>query len=361
MSKKIEKIMKRERKIPTEVMEKLVYNQEKFLTGEIEQNKKNFKMNTRKKGITILGIVAALLFLVLIQTSIGDAIEQIFGISKDSGVATVENNMIPMELDLISSQNGREIKLTKFVSTKQKFAFDYQFKLDDEQLKILLEKQISTNSNFQDIDLGLFINEGTEDIFGGGDQESTFYVEGDTFYGSVIFTYTKEKIPENADLTLHIYKLAWQNRDEYDAALNKAIETNSSFNVPWALQYEGDWSFTVAYEPLTQTAEPRIIQANNISDINAESDALQTNVEFVAPTEVVSEGLKLYTIEVYKNGVQLKIPSYSYEDNNGTTKFSMSIDLSALDKASVYKIIVSNADDSGHKTDEIGTFELQNG
>lgn len=360
MSEKIEKMMMKEKKIPVDVMEKLVHNQEKFLTGEIKQNKKIFKMNVRKKRIAILGIVAALLLLVLTQTPVGAAIEQAFGISRDSGVATVENNTIPTEIDLTSSQNGREIKLTKFVATKRKLAFDYQFKLDDEQLKILLEKQIAANSNFQDIDLGLFVSGSTEDIFGGGDQESTFRVEDDTFYGSVIFTYTKETIPENADLTLHIYKLAWQDRDEYDTTFNKAIETNSSFSVPWALQYEGDWSFTVAYKPLTQSAEPQIIQANNIFDIKAKSDALQTTVEFVAPTEVVAEGLKLYEIEVYKNGILVGTPDYHYEDKNGTTKFTMSIDLSALDETSVYKTIVSNADESGQKTEEIGTFELQN-
>ncbi|WP_086350872.1 hypothetical protein [Candidatus Enterococcus clewellii] len=362
MDKKMRELMKKEKEIPAEVMEKLVRNQEKILNQEIKQEENIVKRNPWKRRIAVLAIVAAVLLLVLTQTPVGAAIEQVLGISKDSGVATVESSEIPVNLELTSTQNGREIKLTKFVATKQKFAFDYQFKIEDEKLKTLLEKQIAAGSNFQDIRLGLFADGSTEDMFGGVSSMSTFRMEGDTFYGSVVSTFDQEKIPENANLSLHIYQLAWEDRDEYEAKLAEAMENNSdSFSVDTALKYEGDWQFDVTYKPLTQTAQPEIIQATTLYDIKANSDALQTMVTFSIPADV-AEGSDWpsYNLEVYKNGVKTETPSYTTGGENRLTTFSLSIDLSALDKTSVYKIQLYTGDNMGNNIDEIGSFELQN-
>lgn len=86
----------------------------------------------------------------------------------------------PIKFDLTSIQNGREIKLTEFVATTDKIEFEYQFKLDNDNLK------------------------------------------------------------------LHIKEFSWIVRDEYQSALEKATETKAvSFDVPYAIQYVGDWSFEI--------------------------------------------------------------------------------------------------------------------
>ena len=55
------------------------------------------------------------------KTPIGRAIEEVLGISQDTGVQTVESSGVPTKLELRSVQNEREIVLTKFVSTKIKW------------------------------------------------------------------------------------------------------------------------------------------------------------------------------------------------------------------------------------------------
>ncbi|MBL1225471.1 hypothetical protein [Enterococcus sp. BWR-S5] len=368
MSKKIEDKLKSERKIPVEVMEKLQHNRARILNQEIKQEGKVTK-RSRKKALVFTFIAAAIACLIIwTQTPVGAAIEKALGISRDAGVATVESSEIPVNLELSSTQNGREIKLTKFVATKKKFAFDYQFTLDDEKLKELLQKKSSPERQFkkgagdgQDIRLGLFVEGSTEDLFGGVMSESTFRVEGDTFYGSVVSTFDQEKIPEHAKLSLHIYQLSWVDTEELDKAYAEASKTGSPFGVENALEYIGDWQFAIDYEPLTQTAEPQVTQVNNIQNIKANSDALQTTVTFNIPVEAANEqelAFLDYGIEIYRNGVEVETPSYIFNPTNG--EFNFSFDLSALDQTSVYKIQISKTDGMGNSLEEIGSFELQN-
>lgn len=369
MDKKIMDKIKNEKEIPTEVMEKLTSSRAAILNQEIKQEEVVVKGKHRKKGIIVLVVAAVVFFLVWTKTPIGAAIEKAFGISRDAGVATVESSEIPVALDLTSTQNGREIKLTKFVATKKKFAFDYQFTLDDEKLKELLQKRNSpdrvfkkSSSDAQDIQLGLFVEGNPEDIYGGVISESTYRVEGDTFYGSVISTFDQEKIPDNAKLNLHIYRLSWVDTEELDKAYNEAIQNNSnSFGVDTALEYEGDWSFAIDCKPLTQTAEPQVIQADNIQNIKANSDALQTTVSFNVPVEPTSEEefvMFNYGIEIYRNDEEVETPSYIFNPSSG--EFTVSFDFSALDQTSVYKIKAVKTDEMGQVLQEIGSFELQN-
>lgn len=366
MSKKIEDKLKNERKIPTEVMEKVQHNRARILNQEVKQEGKITK-RSRKKAIVSTFIAAAIVCVIIwTQTPVGAAIEKTLGISRDAGVATVESSEIPVNLELSSTQNGREIKLTKFVATKKKFAFDYQFTLDDEKLKELLQKKSSPERQFkkaagdgQDIQIGLFVEGSTEDLFGGVMFVSTFRVEGDIFHGSVISTFDKEKIPEHAKLSLHIYQLSWVDTEELDKAYAEASKTGSPFGVDNALEYTGDWQFAIDYEPLTQTAEPQATQVNNIQNIKANSDALQTTVTFCLPSEVRTEpGLELYGIDIYRNDVEVESPSYTMNPEKG--EFNFSFDLSALDQTSVYKIQVSKTDGMGNTLEELGSFELQN-
>ncbi|MCB5952829.1 hypothetical protein LI951_12190 [Enterococcus sp. BWT-B8] len=361
MDKKTIDRIKNEKEIPAEVMEKLLLNRKLILTNQISQEKA-VKVSRRKKVMFILAAASIVFLLVMIKTPVGTALEKMFGISRDSGVGTVESHGIPNKLDLTSIQNGREIKLTKFVATKKKLAFDYQFKLNDEKLRTLLEKEIAAGSNYQDILLGLFAEGNMEDLFRGVLSYSTFRIEGDMFYGSVIAIFDKEKIPENAKLTLHIYRLHWQDWDEYEAVKAEAIKkAYSSFSVETALVYEGDWSFNVEYEPLTQTAEPQVLQADNVHEIKAKSDALQTTVSFNIPTEGDSGDFQFYDVIIYKNDVKNEAQSsFSYENKNGNTAFDFSFDLSALDNTSVYKIQVNEVDEMGNIVKELGSFELQN-
>lgn len=119
MDKKMIDIIKNEKEIPDEVMEKITRNREDILNRKIKQEQRIFKQN-RKKKIALTVLVAAIAGLILVtKTPIGSAIENVFGVSRDSGVQTVESQGIQTKLDLTSIQNGREIKLTKFVSTKK--------------------------------------------------------------------------------------------------------------------------------------------------------------------------------------------------------------------------------------------------
>lgn len=370
MAKKRKTIIIQEKEIPKEVMAKLAQSRENILNDQIKQERKKFQIKYKKQiGIT-LAIAASLILIAMINPQINAAIKNAFGISQDSGVAVVENNGIQNELHLTSTENGREITLTKFISTKKKFAFDYQFKLDDEKLKELLKKQRSPDrlftknaANAQHIELGLFVNDSAEDMFSGVSSQSTFRIEGDTFYGSVVATFNREKIPEDAKLTLHIYKLSWQDAEELDQAFAEASKTGSPFGVDNALEYEGDWRFDIDYKPLTQTADTQIRNVKNITDIKAISDPLQTTVQFIAPLQEFNSPENLLSPEVtlYKDGVQAEDQLFTQIYNLETGEIEVSINLSSLDKTSIYKIQVNKVDySSGEVMEEIGFFELQN-
>ncbi|WP_207694423.1 hypothetical protein DOK67_0001020 [Enterococcus sp. DIV0212c] len=362
MGKKKIDMIKQEKEIPKDVMKTLVQNRENILHNKIKQDKKKIKY--KKQIVFTLAIAAILILMVIINPQSNTAIKNALGISQDAGVAMIENNDIPSDLHLTSIQNGREITLTKFVSTKKKFAFDYQFKLDDEKLKELLKKQSSPDRiftknapNAQHIELGLFVNDSDEDMFGGVSSQSTFRIEGDTFYGSVVATFTREKIPEDAKLTLHIYKLVWQDADELDQAFLEASKTNSPFGVDNALEYEGDWRFDIDYKPLTQTAKTKISNVSNISDIKVSNDPLQTTVKFTALLQEESYP----AVTLYKDGMKTENQIFTEMFNTETGEITISFSLSALDKTSVYKIQLNYVDDfTGEPIEEIGYFDIQN-
>ncbi|GFH42568.1 hypothetical protein Hs30E_11190 [Lactococcus hodotermopsidis] len=198
----------------------------------------------RKKFLQTLAISGGLLLLAFSIFPDSPAFKK-----QNLDIVTAEtNNQTPVNLDLTSIQNAREIKLTKFVAITgaDKIEFDYQFKLDDEKLKNLLEKSLAAGSNFQDIQFEVFADSNTENIAMGGLSESTFRLEGETYMGSVSFTFDKKTIPEYDSLTLRINNLSWEDYDDYQSALAEATKTNAiSFEVPTALRYEGDWSFKV--------------------------------------------------------------------------------------------------------------------
>ena len=364
MDKKKNDIIRQETEIPKEVIDKLVQNRENILNNPIKQEKKKFNIKFKKQLIITLAIAASLVLIALINPQTNTAIKNTLGISTDSGVVTVEEHGIQTELNLTSTYNNREITVTKFVSTKKRFAFDYQFKLDDEKLKELLEKQQSPDrkftkfaTNFQDLDIGLFVDGQTDDIRGGGMYNSTFHVEGDTFYGSVTATLNQEDIPSNAKLTLHIYKLMWQDAEELDQAFTEASKTNSPFGVDNALTYEGDWRFDIAYKPLTQTAETQFSNLSNITNPTASSDALQTTVKFITPlkNDVYPAAL------LYKDGVRTENQILTQLFNYETGEMALTLSISALDTSYVYTVQVNEIDDfTGEPIEEIGHFDIQN-
>ncbi|MCJ1972569.1 hypothetical protein GYN14_02245 [Lactococcus piscium] len=86
----------------------------------------------------IIGLAAMLgLSILLTQTPVIAVIETALGINQDAAVKVVEEQGIPTKLNLSSVQNGREITVTKFVSTKKRMAFDYQFKIDDQNDRVI--------------------------------------------------------------------------------------------------------------------------------------------------------------------------------------------------------------------------------
>ena len=68
----------------------------------------------------------------------------------------------------------------------------------------------------------------------------------------------------------------------------------------------------------------------------------------------------MLNLVIYKDGVKIETPSYTTKPQGDKTQFKLSLDMSALDKASVYKLQINSADASGQQTTEIGTFDMQN-
>lgn len=152
--------------------------------------KQNKKKHNRYIVLTALTVIIAIILIAVYETSLGKSIKKEEGSSQSESLTGVEENLVPAKLDLTSVQNGREIKLTKFMATKKKFMFDYQFKLDDEHLKELLTKQLAAGSNYQSIHFSLFADSDmSNDLVGGGISFPAFRIEGDTFYGTANFTY----------------------------------------------------------------------------------------------------------------------------------------------------------------------------
>ncbi len=324
-----------------------------------QKDKHDSRRHNRYKVLTALTIMIAIALVAVYETSLAASIKKETQNCQFDQIAKVEEKLTPAKLDLTSTQNGREIKLTKFLSTKKKLIFDYQFKLDDARLKELLTKQLAAGSDYQSLQFSLFADSDlTNDLVSGGVSSSTFRIEGDTFYGTVNFTYASKNLPDETNLTLQISQLSWEDWDERRAAEAEASvsEASSSFTVPKVLQYDGEWRFAISYQPLKQTAKPQILRVNNIADIKADSDALQTTVAFTAPLKADS----LPDLAIYKDGVKIKTPSFTTNPLGDKTQFKLSLDMVALDQTSVYKIQVNSVDEVAQQTREVGTFEMQN-
>lgn len=358
MDDKIKKIFEEEQEIPKEILERLTQSRKNLPTKNIVKKKKNY-FNNKSLTAIFIAVIAGILVIVT-QTPVGSAIEKALGISQDQAVKKIEdggNN--PIDLNLSSTQNGLEIKLTKFVSTKKKFAFDYQFKIRDDKLRKLLEKNAQSNIDKQMINIGLTTEGSSEDFYGGVGMVSTYRVENDTFYGSVISTFDESKLPEDKKLILHIYSLEWIDMDEYNSAKNNADGvTNGSFSVNPALKYEGDWSYPINYKPLLGTESPKISNEENIENVTAVSDALQTTVKFKAPLQNL---VNPYVV-IYKDGFEMSpafITRETYDPENEI--YELTFSLSAFDKGkTTYKIQLNESDGFGNTLKRVGSFNLQN-
>lgn len=357
IEKKIDEIIKDEVNIPEKNIAKMKKNRNDILNNKIKQVK--HKNNIHIKILIPVSILTVTLLFILSDSKISSAIVRSLGINQNSAVAVIENNDISNNLLLKSIQNEKEITLTKFVSTETKFGFDYQFKINDPYLKKLLEKEISANSNQQFIEYALFADGNNEDFVGGTLSSSTFYVENDIFYGSVLSSLTSNKIPKNANLTLHIYKLWWQDWQELEEAKNKALEDSEQkpFGVDTAIEYTGDWKFDIKSKPIDITSTPKVVNKNNIRNISVKSDALQTTATFnttLSTNDAI--GIDIYT-NGKKNQNELSSEVYNLETGNITVAFN----LSSLDKDSIYKIQINKVDDyTGEVIEEIGFVEFKN-
>ncbi|WP_430602267.1 hypothetical protein IGJ02_002596 [Enterococcus sp. DIV0724b] len=365
MSKKDIDLIKKEMKIPSEVLAKLEKNRQNILDGKIHQKK-----NLTKEIIIFASVIASIIALVSFNPQVNTAIKSLLGISQDQGIETVENEGISTKTQLSSTKNDLEITLTKFVATEKKYAFDYQFEIKDDKLTELLEKEIKSGNNRQFIRFQLFSNGNQEELNDSEGVKSTFRKEGNMFYGSVISTFTTNKIPKDAKLTLVINSLEWQDRDVLEAAKKGAQADPESkyFTVDPALKYSGDWCFEVNTELLTQTAIPKISNSNNITNIIASSDALQTTVTFVAKgaqfEDYYSEIERLYderyATTIYKNGIESNDQFLMETWDPTTGEFEIVFNLSALDKQSSYKLEVNQIDDTGKAIKAVGSFEIDN-
>ncbi|WP_249274449.1 hypothetical protein [Candidatus Enterococcus clewellii] len=348
--------IKSETEIPEDVLQDLEKNRQKILNHEIEQRRTK---TSYRKAILLTIFAAAVIMLFLINPQVNSAIKRVLGISEDPGVAAIEENSIENTLNLVSESNGLEITMTKFVTTKRKMAFDYQFKMD-EKLKSLLEKNNKTADpwakTFEFMDIELYVEGSDENIYGGVFGGSTSRIEGDMFYGSYIADFINDTIPENAKLTLRITRLAWQDKEEVATKMSDAMaDPAKTFTVENAVEYVGDWAFNIDYKPLTQTATPEITNVNNLSDIQVKSDALQTVVKFKASITEDSRS----AVTIYKDGT--KIDGVMEMGSQYPDEVNVTFSLSALDKTdSIYKVQLNEIDSFGEPIQEIGYFELKN-
>lgn len=376
MTKKQIDFVKQEKEIPETVKKQLLQNRQRILNGEIEQKESR---KAYKKGILLIieaAAIAITIGIILLNPQINTTIKNAIGLGvtpkQEIEPLKTPDVPVPSTVNLTSTQNGLEITLTKFVFTKKKLIFDYQFEIKDEQLKILLEKNIAAGYNAQDIMYQLFNEGDPEDLNSGVSSYSTFRMEGNMFYGSVASTFNSDKIPEDAKLTLIINQLAWVDRDEYVAAANEALmdSEGAPFSVDNALEYSGDWQFNLDVRASTQTAIPVISNIENITDITAKSDELQTSVTFMAKGAINKDLLqepqdalnKSYSATIYKNGIKAEEEQPTIQIIKPMTgEFELSFNLSALDKESIYKVQVDLTDDfSGESIEKVGSFELQN-
>ncbi|WP_339101940.1 hypothetical protein [Candidatus Enterococcus clewellii] len=349
--------LKEESVVPEEVKKEIAKHRSKILNYEIEQDN-SFAKKYRKYVITLSSVILIILFLMM-NSDVTTAIKNVFGISQDLAVSITEDKKVPIKQNSESSQNGITISLTKFVSTNQKYAFDYQFEIKSEELLELLKKEMKSGSDAQFIDFGLKTEEDDKDLNGGMAFKSTFRLEGNTFYGSVIASSMSKKIPNDANLILHIYKLWWQDRDEFEEAKRNALSDleKKPFGVESALEYEGDWSFNIENKLLSQIGVPKISNVANITNIEAHSDALQTTVNF----NTSLRNNHLIRVDLYKDGesAQESLFSEVYDEDSG--EMTIVFNLSILDKSSTFQVQVNEIDQyTGNAINEIGHFDVHN-
>ncbi|WP_321383493.1 hypothetical protein [uncultured Enterococcus sp.] len=359
MTKRTIDFLRNETEIPKETLQDLERNRQRILNYKVKQKSKITRY--RKPAIVTILAVAAVTLL-LVNPQINSAVRNALGISQDTGIAVIEDNGMENELNLVSKSNNLEITVTKFVSTRRKLAFDYQFKITDEKLKNLLVKNEQAvdpwAKTVEFMDIELYVDGSDQNIYGGVFGGPTSRVEGDMFYGSYIADFIDDTIPENAKLTLRITRLAWQDEEEIAAKMSDAMaapDPTTTFTAENTVEYVGDWVFDIDYRPLTQTATPEISNVNNLSDIQVKSDALQTVVKFKAP---ITEDSRTAVI-IYKDGT--KLDGVMEMGSQYTDEVSAAFSLSTLDKTdSIYKVQLNEIDSFGEPIQEIGYFEFKN-
>lgn len=359
MTKRNIDFIRNETEIPKEVIQDLEKNRKKILNHQVKQ-KSNIIRYRKPVILTILAVASVILLLV--NPQINSAVRNALGISQDPGIAVIEDNGIENSLSLVSESNNIEITVTKFVMTKRKMAFDYQFKIADEKLKNLLTKNSQTvdpwAKTFEFMDIELYVDGSDENIYGGVFGGPTSRVEGDMFYGSYVADFVDDTIPENAKLTLRITRLAWQDEEELATKMSEEMadpDPAATFTVENTVEYVGDWVFDIDYKPLTQTATPEISNVNNLSDIQVKSDALQTVVKFQAPLTENSRS----AVTIYKDGA--KMDGVMEMGSQYPDEVNVTFSLSALDKTdSIYTVQLNEIDAYGEPIEEIGSFDLKN-
>lgn len=352
MDKKIDEFLKSEIDIPDDVLKQLTDNRQLYITKDRQHIPK-----INKKVVLISMIVAIVALGILIsQKPVRAAIMTALGINQDAAIKVVEEQKIPTKLNLSSVQNGREIKITKFVSTKKRFAFDYQFKLDDPTLKTLLDKTGENKASPPNIYMSLFEEGNPENLFGGVSSYGTYYVKDGVFYGSEYATFMKNKISDNAKLTLHINSLDWIDKEKLNVAKQKSIsEGGTPFTMIPDVKYEGDWQYKIKYKPILTTKNLTVSNLQNVSAVSAKSDALQTTIEFKT-TDLSPDTTP--DISMYKHGVKLKIDTLIVKPGNN---YEAIFNLSALDKSKDTYIVQLNEFNADTQTigKKVASFEVK--
>ena len=93
--------------------ENILITEGKVMSQKIKQDNKKHNIY---KVLTALAIIVAIVLIAVYETNLKKETKD----CKSDNMAKVEENLTPAKLDLMSMQNGREIRLTKFMATKKK-------------------------------------------------------------------------------------------------------------------------------------------------------------------------------------------------------------------------------------------------
>ncbi|OFI46291.1 hypothetical protein BG262_04555 [Floricoccus penangensis] len=357
--KNILNFLKEENDVPKDIADKLEEDRISIFKNNIGSKK-----YTNKKYIFILLTAAIISIFILFNHEIASAFMDIFGISNDIAVSKVEEKGIDTSQDIISESNSKKITLTKFVSTPKKYAFDYKIKLSDDELNTIKElinkqKEFDPKHREGNQDIEYTLSDSTnksQETEGGYFSYSTYRIEGNTLYGSVISTFTSDRIAEEAKLFLNIKSLSW---GDYEI-LNSNIQNGEPpYELPTALKFEGDWIFKISNKPVINKSKVKIFDDRNINNISVDNDALQTTVKF----SIKNETSKPYYVEVYNGEKVVKPIIESTEESNGNLQsFEITIDFSSYDKSSIYKFDVKEVNDinTWEMGETKGSFKIRN-